>query len=120
MGSCRFISRLSSLPARVVFHSPSSDAAYPLAYLACNNADSGSWNKNFIQTLLERNRPKRGVRVAMVLRRFWTMLAHYREQTWSAAEPARPLSVSQVTMRRYLDILTDAFMIRQLQFGHLW
>ncbi|MEA2080769.1 MAG: ATP-binding protein [Pseudomonadota bacterium] len=92
---------------------------FPLAYLARNNADSGTWRKNFIQTLLERDLPQWGVRVpAMALWRFWTMLAHYHGQTWNAAEPARALSVSQVTTRRYLDILTDAFMIRQLQPYH--
>jgi len=92
---------------------------FPLAYLARNNADSGIWRKNFIQTLLERDLPQWGVRVpALALRRFWTMLAHYHGQTWNAAEPARALSVSQGTTRRYLDILTDAFMIRQLQPYH--
>jgi predicted AAA+ superfamily ATPase len=41
------------------------------------------------------------------------MLAHYHGQTWNAAEPARALGVSQSTARRYLDLLTDAFVIRQ-------
>jgi hypothetical protein len=62
---------------------------FPLSYLARNNADSGTWRNNFIQTLLERDLPQWGVRVpAMALRRFWTMLAHYHGQTWNAAEPA--------------------------------
>jgi predicted AAA+ superfamily ATPase len=47
--------------------------------------------------------------------RFWTMLAHYHGQIWSAAEPARSLAVSEPTARRYLDILSGVFMIRQLQ-----
>lgn len=92
---------------------------FPLSYLAHNNVDSGTWRNNFIQTLLERDLPQWGVRVpAMALRRFWTMLAHYHGQTWNAAEPARALSVSQSTTRRYLDLLTDAYMIRQLQPYH--
>jgi len=92
---------------------------FPLAYLASSTADSGTWRKNFIHTLLERDLPQWGVRVpAMALRRFWTMLAHYHGQTWNAAEPARALSVSQSTTRRYLDLLTDAFMVRQLQPYH--
>jgi len=36
-------------------------------------------------------------------------------QTWNAAEPARALGVSPSTTRRYLDLLTDALMIRQVQ-----
>jgi hypothetical protein len=37
---------------------------------------------------------------------------------WSAAEPARSLAVSQPTVRRYLDLLTALFMVRQLQPWH--
>jgi uncharacterized protein len=50
--------------------------------------------------------------------RFWTMLAHYHGQIWSAADPARSLAVSQPTIRRYLDILTQTMMVRQLQPWH--
>jgi predicted AAA+ superfamily ATPase len=46
------------------------------------------------------------------------MVAHYHGQIWNAAEPARALGVSESTTRRYLDLLTDAFMIRQLQPYH--
>ena len=89
---------------------------FPLSYLAGREGDSLSWRKNFIRTLLERDLPQWGVRVpAVALHRFWTMLAHYHGQTWNAAEPARALGVSESTTRRYLDLLTDAFMVRQLQ-----
>jgi hypothetical protein len=54
----------------------------------------------------------------ITLLRFWTMLAHYHGQIWSAVEPARSLSVSEPTVRRYLDILTGVFMIRRLQPWH--
>jgi hypothetical protein len=91
----------------------------PRAYLARNERDSMAWRKQFIQTLLERDFPQWGVRVpAIALRRFWTMVAHYHGQTWNAAEPARALGVSPSTMRRYLDLLTDALMVRQLQPWH--
>jgi uncharacterized protein len=88
----------------------------PLSFLAKSDANSIAWRKNFIQTLLERDFPQWGVRVsANALQRFWTMLAHYHGQIWNAAEPARALGVSESTTRRYLDLLSDAFMIRQLQ-----
>jgi len=88
----------------------------PLSCLAENDLNSLSWRKNFIQTLLERDFPQWGVRIAATaLQRFWTMVAHYHGQIWKAAEPARALGVSESTTRRYLDLLTDAFMIRQLQ-----
>ena len=92
---------------------------FPLAYLARSEKDSLTWRKQFIQTLLERDLPQWGVRVpAIALHRFWTMVAHYHGQTWNAAEPARALGVNESTTRRYLDLLTDALMIRQLQPWH--
>jgi len=92
---------------------------FPLSYLAAREADSMAWRKQFIQTLTERDLPQWGVRVpAAALQRFWTMLAHYHGQIWNAAEPARSLGVSESTTRRYLDLLSDAFMIRQLQPWH--
>lgn len=92
---------------------------FPLSYLAESEADSLAWRQQFIRTLLERDLPQWGVRVpAAALGRFWTMIAHYHGQTWNAAEPARALGVSESTTRRYLDLLTDAFMLRQLSPWH--
>jgi uncharacterized protein len=92
---------------------------FPLSYLAASEADSLSWRSQFIQSLLERDLPQWGTRVpATALRRFWTMVAHYHGQTWNSADPARALGVSESTVRRYLDLLTDAFMVRQLQPFH--
>ena len=92
---------------------------FPLSYLAENEVDSVVWRKSFIQTLLERDFPQWGVRVpAVALQRFWAVVAHYHGQTWNAAEPARALGVGESTTRRHLDLLTDAFMIRQLQPFH--
>jgi len=89
---------------------------FPLSYLAKNDEDSSIWRKQFIQTLLEQDLPQWGVGTpALALLKFWTMLAHYHGQTWNAAEPARALGVSEPTTRKHLDLLTDAFMVRQLQ-----
>jgi hypothetical protein len=92
---------------------------FPPSFLSRTDPDSLSWRKNFIQTFLERDLPQWGISVpAPALLRFWTMLAHYHGQIWNAAEHARALGVSEPTARRYLDILTQVFMIRQLQPWH--
>lgn len=92
---------------------------FPLAFLAGSEADSLAWRKQFIQALLERDLPQWGVRVpATALLRFWTMVAHYHGQIWNAADPARALGVNPSTTSRYLDLLTDALMVRQLQPWH--
>jgi hypothetical protein len=91
----------------------------PPSYLAQDETGSFNWRKNFTETLLARDFPQWGVRIpAAALRRFWTMLAHYHGQVWNAAEPARAMGASESTMRRYLDLLTDAFMVRQLPAWH--
>jgi predicted AAA+ superfamily ATPase len=92
---------------------------YPLSYLARTLEDSVSWRRLFVQTLLERDLPQLGVTIpAVALFRFWTMLSHYHGQIWNAADPARSLGVSEPTVRRYLDLLTGLFMIRQLKPWH--
>ena len=88
----------------------------PRSFLAATEEDSVVWRGEYIRTLLERDFPQWGVRApAAAMGRFWAMLAHYHGQTWNAAEPARALGVSPGVMRRYLDALTDALMVRQLQ-----
>ncbi len=92
---------------------------FPLSFLTPSDADSLAWRKSFIQTLLERDLPQLGIRVpAYTMLRFWTMLAHYHGQTWNGAELARSLGVSHPTVRRYLDGLEGALMVRQLQPWH--
>ena len=92
---------------------------FPPAWLPRAEADSLRWRQQFIQTLLERDLPLLGIRTsAVLLRRFWSMVAHYHGNVWNAAEPARSLGVSQPTVKHYLDLLTDLFLVRQLQPWH--
>lgn len=93
--------------------------AFPRAFLARSNAESMLWRRQFIHTFLERDLPQFGISIpASTLLRFWTMLAHYHGNVWNAAEPARSLGISEPTVRRYLDLLTGLFMVRQLQPWH--
>ena len=88
---------------------------FPLSYTANAEADSFAWRRQFLQTFLERDLPQLGVTIAAVaLHRFWNMLAHYHGQIWNAAELARAMAVNESTVRRYLDLLTGVFMVRQL------
>ncbi|MCE9553991.1 MAG: ATP-binding protein [Planctomycetes bacterium] len=88
---------------------------FPLSYTARSQSDSVVWRQQFLNTFVERDLPQLGVTIpAAALRRFWSMVAHYHGQTWNAAELARALAVGESTVRRYLDLLTDVFMVRQL------
>lgn len=88
---------------------------FPRAFLAPDDRAASQWHEDFFRTFLERDIPQLGIRVpAPTLRRFWTMLAHYHGQTWNASELARSLGTSEPTTRRYLDILSGTYMVRQL------
>lgn len=88
----------------------------PRSYLSGDDAASRAWRDDYISTFLERDLANLGVRTpATTMRRFWTMIAHYHGQTWNGAELARALGVSQTAVRRYLDALTDALVVRQVQ-----
>jgi predicted AAA+ superfamily ATPase len=87
----------------------------PRAFLADSESDSIQWRENFIRTFLERDIPQLGISIAAeTFRRFWTMVAHYHGQVWNAAEFARALGTAENTARRYLDILSGAYMVRVL------
>lgn len=88
---------------------------FPLSFVARRESDSLAWRRQFLQTFLERDIPQLGITIpATALRRFWTMVAHYHGQIWNAAELARALAVNESTVRRYLDLMSGVFMIRQL------
>ncbi len=92
---------------------------FPRSFLARSVPDSFAWRQQYVQTLLERDLPLLGIAIAPeALLRFWRMLAHYHGNVWNAAEPARSLGVSEPTIRRYLDLLTGLFLVRQLQPWH--
>lgn len=92
---------------------------FPRAFLAASEEASVAWRRDFIRSFLERDIPQLGIQVpAGTLHRFWRMLAHYHGQTWNGAELARAFGVAHTTVRRYLDILSGALVVRQLQPWH--
>lgn len=92
---------------------------FPLSYLAEDDGRSALWRADFIRTLLERDLGQAGLSPpSTTLLRFWTMAAHYHGQIWNNAEIAGSMGIGQRSVRRYLDVLTDLYMIRQLQPWH--
>jgi uncharacterized protein len=92
---------------------------FPRSFLARDDRTSLAWRQDFIRTFLERDVPALGIRIpSETLLRFWTMVAHYHGQIWNGAELSRGLGLSEKTVRGYLDLLTGAFVLRQLQPWH--
>ena len=93
---------------------------YPESYLSGDDVESFTWRDAYVRTFLERDIPQLGIHIpAVQLRRFWTMLAHSHGQLWNASKIASSLGISNMTARRYLDILQDTFLVRQLQPFHI-
>ncbi len=90
--------------------------SFPRSLLAGSEKSSYRWRQDFVTTFLERDVPALGLNIpAKMLRRFWLMLSHYHGQIFNASEIGRSLSVSDNTARRYLDILSGTFLVRQIQ-----
>ena len=89
---------------------------FPRAYLPAAHRQSMEWRKNFTRTFLERDLPAFGSRIpSRTMSDFWSMLAHYHGQTWNGSEIGRAFGVSHTAVRRYLDLLSSTFMVRQLR-----
>jgi predicted AAA+ superfamily ATPase len=88
----------------------------PRSYLARSNGASLAWRKDYVRDFLQRDLTELGVTIpAATLGRFWNMIAHYHGGIWNAAEFARSLGTSENTARHYLDLLSGAWAVRQLQ-----
>ncbi len=86
------------------------------SFLAKNDATSFTWRQDLIRTFLERDIPSLGLNIPpRSLRQFWMMLSHYHGQIFNASEIGTSLSISDKTAKRYLDLLSGTFLIRQLQ-----
>jgi predicted AAA+ superfamily ATPase len=88
----------------------------PRSFLAASDNESLLWRNQYVSTFLERDIPQLGITIpARTLRRFWTMLSHYHGQILNYAELGRSFGVSDMTVRKYCDILEGTFMVRILQ-----
>ncbi len=89
---------------------------FPPAFLADSEAKSAAWRRDLIQDFLHRDIPAFGFSIpAATIGRFWKMLAHYHGGLLNASKLGQALDVSHNTVRKYLDILEQTFMVRILR-----
>jgi len=92
---------------------------FPRSFLAASDEDSHAWRQDFLRTFMERDLPQFGLRLPpQTFFRFWSLIAHLHAQVWNGAEPARALGITEMTVRRYLDILEGTFLVRTLPAWH--
>ncbi len=90
--------------------------SFPRAYFAKNPEESFIWLDNYISAFLERDIPQLGITIPSgTLKKFWVMLSHYHGQIVNYSELGRSFGISDVTVRKYIDLLEGTFMLRILQ-----
>lgn len=88
---------------------------FPPAYLAPNDPQSDTWRRDMIQDYLSRDIPSFGFTMPMpVMSRFWKMIAHCHGSIFNASKIGQSMDLSHNTVRKYLDILEQTFMVRIL------
>ncbi len=94
---------------------------FPRSYLAPTRQASYAWRTQFIQSFVERDIPLlnvAGTPSPVALARFWSMLAHVHGQLLNWSELGRAMGVTDVTVKRYTDLLEGALVVRQLKPWH--
>lgn len=93
---------------------------FPRSFTAKSEIQSRSWRDHYLTAFLERDLPQLGIGIpAPALRRFLAMLAHYHGQVLNYSELARSFGISDMTVRRHVEILESTFMVRLLQPWHV-
>ena len=89
---------------------------FPDALTSNTDEAFSRWAEHFIRAYIERDLALLfGVSLSeVIIRNFWYMLAANNGGIWSAENYARALGVSSPTVKRYLDFMEGAFMVRQL------
>ncbi|GJL54639.1 MAG: ATPase [Nitrospirales bacterium] len=89
---------------------------FPQSYLANSDDESWDWRSDFISSYVERDIPLMGPQVsAVTMRRLWSMLAHHHAQQVNLSQLSESLGVNYKTVKNYIDILSDFYMLRQIQ-----
>lgn len=88
----------------------------PRSILAKNVEESFLWLNNYVRTFLERDLRNFGFNIPPeTLRRLWKMLAHSNGQMLNYVQLGNAMGLSHTTIKTYIDILSNTFMLRILQ-----
>ena len=91
-----------------------SQGGFPRSMLAMSPKVSFRWRENFIPTFLERDLLQWAGFSPQTMRRLWQMLAHTNGQTTNLSMFAKSLGVSDTTVKNYINLLRETFMVELL------
>jgi uncharacterized protein len=88
---------------------------FPRSLLAADLNESFRWREDFITGYLERDLLLWSGFSSVTMRRLWQMLAHLNGQTVNYSLIGNSLGVSHNTIRNYIDLLSETFMLSIVQ-----
>lgn len=89
---------------------------FPKSLLTKSNKNSYLWRQNFITTFLEKDLQTFGIFISSKnIHRLWIMLAHLNGQLLNYNMLSKSMGIDTKTVRRYIDILNQTFMVRLLE-----
>lgn len=92
---------------------------FPVPLLTEDSEVRNVWIENFISTYVERDLPLLGLSASpAIIRKLWTMLAHFQGGIWNASKFSNALGITVPTVKRYFNFLEDAYLINVLQPYH--
>lgn len=88
---------------------------FPRTLLAKNEKIAQQWMDNFISTYLNSDLLQLGLNASpSVIRNLWSMMAHLNGQLLNATTIGKSLGISTPTVKRYIDFLEEAFLLKSL------
>ena len=91
---------------------------FPKSILS-NEGFAFEWLENFITTFLERDLQLFGFSYpAKTIHRLWIMLAHLNSQILNYSTLSKSMSIDAKSIKKYIDILQNTFMVRILEPYH--
>jgi len=110
---------LTEINHKITFNHYKLKGGFPKSILSKTTKNSFLWLENFISSFLERDLRMFGFDLPpATMRRLWIMLAHYNGQLLNSAQFGNSLGLNRTTVKKYVDIFKNTFMIRLLQPYH--
>ena len=106
---------LTEIPDTVVQNDLWVKGGFPNVLFAKNDELARRWMENFISTYLNRDLLQLGLNASpKIIRSLWSMMAHLNGQLFNATTLGNSLGISTPTVKRYIDFLEDAFLLKSL------
>jgi hypothetical protein len=106
---------LTEIPDTVLQNDLWIKGGFPNVLIAKNDDLARRWMENFISTYLNRDLLQLGLNASpKIIRSLWTMMAHLNGHLFNATTLGNSLGISTPTVKRYIDFLEDAFLLKSL------